>query len=225
MLRIENELVYCSDPKEYNREEFGKVVAFESIMQNPIGYLDVFSEGSQALKNLLKYSWMRGIETLGCCAGHEGVHTYVKDIFWKGRKIISKDEYDLNADSARYHDIVRDSHAPYFAFNPGTFGDKKDLAGKLEKSIQKLCPDLELFVDYGRTLNIVTVGTLNYVPESVREKFFNDVREVLSRELILQKSTSKDKKPSLSRQIDSASQKVASQSAQTVSKNYEFEHV
>ncbi len=225
MLHIENEIVYCDNPKQYYNEEFGKVVAFESILQNPSGYLAIFSEGSTALKNLLKYSWMHGVESLGCCAGHDGVHTYVKDTFWNGRKIIGRDEYMLNAGSSRYHDIVKGSQAPYFAFNPGKLGDKKELAEKLEKSIRELSPDLELYADYGRKFNIVTVGTLNYVPANVREKFFNDVRDVMSREIIPQMSAPKSTKTSLSDQISSASEKAASQAVKTAYTSIDYERV
>ena len=42
---------HTSDPFEYLKNEFGKVVPFEIVRMKPEAFADIFSEGSPALKN------------------------------------------------------------------------------------------------------------------------------------------------------------------------------
>ena len=220
MLRVENEAVYCDNPDQYKDEKFGMVVAFESVMQNPNGYLDVFSEGSSALKSLLKYSWTHGIETLGCCVGHEAEHRYYKDTFFGGPKEIDEKTYLAHSNSFIYHEVKKREETPYFAFSPGKFGPKKELSKILEKSMKARCPHLNIFADYGKKLDIVTIGLTSYVPDDVREQFFRDVQDIIVREIIPLRLS--EEKPSLDTQIQTASLKIELQEKQLNKKPFEY---
>ena len=72
----------CLTPSQYCKEQFGKAIDFNMVVENKNEFAKVFAEGSDALESLLLYLWDTGIPTKACCAGHVVKPVFVKQILW-----------------------------------------------------------------------------------------------------------------------------------------------
>ena len=195
---------------------FGNVVPFDLIKADPDSYSSIFCEGSVELRRLLKDLWGKGIETRGCCIGHEKVHYYVKEsLFGKKYKYIDEQTYRAHVNSKRYRDIETEGHA-YLAFRPGELGAAEDLRKRIEKGMLEQLPDLQYATHAFPALVIISLD--KYVPKEQREKFFAVLSFVLHRDIFhdnyysyeqSSNNPSEDKKLSLSETIKLAEQKAS----------------
>ena len=53
-----------------NKKSMIRVIEKEEIMRNKAYYAEKFCEGDENLKSVLMFCFDKGIETVGCCAGH-----------------------------------------------------------------------------------------------------------------------------------------------------------
>lgn len=125
--------------------KFGKVVEKDSIENNMEAFAEVFSEGSEALKNLLLYLWNHGITTKACCTGHMSQPAFYKKILWF-EKPISEQEYIKNQGKKSYRkDFV--SHPGYLCFYYSC-DDMMKSAHALRDIVSQKCPDIKLHVAF-----------------------------------------------------------------------------
>lgn len=187
------------DAYKFFDSSFGKVVPFEEIQADPDSYSSVFCEGSVAMRQLLRELWEHGVETRGCCKGHECVHYYVKDSLRGEQKFIDEKTYRAHASSSRYHEYVTEEHA-YIAFVPERMGDAQDICNRIEDRMKAALPSLSYATNAFPEL--VTISLNEYVPPPQREQFFTVLSSVLHRELLHENSPQKHS--SLNVQIRSA---------------------
>ena len=179
-----------SIPKAYDffDNNFGMVVTFEDIQNDPSSFSSVFCEGSVALRELLLNLWEHGIETRGCCKGHEEYHIYLKQNIFGNYKRINQEEYLAHANSKRYHDTVSDEHA-YIAFNPEKLGEAETVRNRIELKIKETLP--EFAYSSNAFPELVTIGLKEYVEAPERERFFYVLSEVFSKEFFQKKEINK----------------------------------
>ena len=168
-------------PESYLEHDFGSPVTLEGIRQDPEGYADIFCEGSPTLRQLLLRSWENGINTIGCCIGHEDqvMYCYTKDkLFGRGTENIDEAAYLAHANSKRYH-----KHAfiltAYFAFRPDLLGAPENFAQRIGEGLSQQIPDLPFIPDFNR--ETVSVALTKVVPPQERERFFHALSQVMER--------------------------------------------
>lgn len=197
---------------------FGKVVSFDMILADPDSYSSVFCEGSVALKNILQELWKRGIETRGCCVGHEKVHYYTKTSLFGNKEYIDEETYRAHTASKRYREIETEAPA-YIAFRPGNIGSAQDICDCIEKGMQEKLPSLHYVTN--AFPDLVTISLDKYVPKAQREQFFDTLLLVFRYDLLHEKDPGDRKflgntfdcdKPSLSNIIKSAESRVNNRS-------------
>lgn len=89
-------------PDDYKNRDFGSVVSMDAVKNDAAAFAEIFSEGSPALNQLLRYLWSKDVQTIGCCVGHDNVHIYSKDTLFGKTKYIDKKTYLKHAGSERY---------------------------------------------------------------------------------------------------------------------------
>lgn len=167
-------------PQEYKATDFGNVVSFDAIKDDPEGYADVFCEGSAALKSLLIDLWSKDIETFGCCAGHECVHTYVKDpIFGSEPQFIDRETYLAHSYSKRYHDYVSEAQ-PYMYFRADQLGGPDGIRHAIDSDLKSIFPFISFQTDAADN-RCVLVCLDRYVPSAWREHFFSSLSQAINR--------------------------------------------
>ena len=176
--------IVLPDAYQFFDQSFGYVVPFEKIKADPDSYSSVFCEGSVALKNLLRSLWENGVETRGCCKGHECVHYYVKDSFFGGRKYIAEETYRAHAGSKRYHEFTSQAYA-YLAFHPNDLGYAQELCREIEAHMNELLPELTYATN--AFPDLITISLDQYVPPPQREQFFATLSSVLHHCLLHEK--------------------------------------
>ena len=199
------------DAYQFFDNSFGHVVSFEDICADPDSYSSVFCEGSVALRTLLRDLWENGVETRGCCKGHERVHYYVKKPLFGASQYVDEETYRAHAGSKRYHDIEAEAHA-YLAFRPGKLGSSQDICSRIEAQMKALLPELPYATN--AYPNLITIGLGEYVPKQQREQFFTTLSFVMHRDFLHDKeivceSDSPPIKPNLDAKIQSASSRAA----------------
>lgn len=113
-------------------KKFGSVVPMTEI-DTQREWAEIFSEGNEALRNLLLYVWANNIPTVACCTGHdEKYEYYYKKRFMLPAKQISKEEYLKNCNKRNYHYYLID-RTGYFSF----VANEKIKIKTIEKHLKK----------------------------------------------------------------------------------------
>lgn len=185
MSREEKEKLYnvslVSEAYMFFDNSFGNVVPFEKIKADAGSYSSVFCEGSVALRTLLKDLWAKGIETKGCCIGHETVHLYIKESIFGKRDYIDEKTYLSHKKSKRYKHVETQGHA-YLAFRPGDLGPSDEFLRSLINGLNKELP--ELSYDGEAFPELVTISLTEYVAKDKREAFFTALEKVIFRDIL-----------------------------------------
>lgn len=164
----------CLTPSQYYKEQFGKVIDFNMVVENKDEFAKVFAEGSDALESLLLYLWDTGIQTKACCAGHVVKPVFVKQILWI-KKYVSEHEYFEHCNQKHYKQL--------FVSNPGylvfyySCDNMMNAAHLLRDMLFEECSDIPYHVSFSYdTISIYLDVALD---RHVSDIFFNTIRNIL----------------------------------------------
>ena len=152
---------------DYKQTQFGKVVDMNNIENDMEGFAEVFSEDSEALKELLLYLWTHGIKTKACCTGHMFQPVFRKKILWF-EKPISEDEYVKTQEKKNYRKYLI-SHPGYLCFYY-TSDDIMKSAHALRDILSQKCPDIKFHISFSYEEISIYLDEVLYPKDT--ERFF-----------------------------------------------------
>lgn len=147
---------------EYKNNNFGKALPIEETKKDREGYANVFSEGSESLKELLLYLWEKDIETIACCTGHLCKPICNKKSLWT--EIFG---------SKRIRYVLTDTTG-YLAFRY-SYANMHYAAYTLRKMINANSPVPAMVAWSEDSLNIYMEYPVNFI---VAEEFFQTILDV-----------------------------------------------
>ena len=180
--------LHTSDPFEYLKNEFGKVVPFEIVKMKPEAFANIFSEGSPALKKLLNKLWENDIRTIGCCVGHKNRDYFYKTDDRNRITLVDKKEYNWHRFSKKYHRVKEDDTA-YLALDPRTLKSPHELGNEITNELYSKKLPFEFTV--GTLNHMVTVYLDEYVEKDKRELFFETLSDTLEKYLLKEQNRTK----------------------------------
>ena len=197
---------FAPTPQDYLENDSGSVLSPNMVHSDPEGFAEAFCEGSPSLKQILLYLWAHDIHTAGCCIGHESVHSYEKETFF-GRKEVDEATYLKHQKSKRYHDnLIKSEHHAYLAIKPVTLDEAKMVHEILDAGLKAAEPVINYHSHVSG--NIVSFSLSSYEPPKERERFFNALYRVISKDLIPKLDNLVPQKiPSLNDRIASATER------------------
>ncbi len=156
----------------YKTNSFGKALPIEETKKDREEYANVFSEGSETLKELLLYLWGKDIATTACCTGHICKPLFKKKFLWT-EIYVSEKEYLENQHKKGYRYVLTDTTG-YLAFKY-SYENMYHAAHTLREMINAKSPVPAMVAWSEDSINIYMEYPVNSM---VADEFFKTVMDV-----------------------------------------------